>query len=174
MAASSASAASRAPAESTSQIIGTRSRRASSRSRATLRSPTGPMLPPCTVKSYEATQQGRPSMSPVPQTTPSAGEGCSDSAGSLPRSVARRPISTKLPGSSKRPSRARASSLPRSRWRRSRSSPPIRSASALRRRSSSSFSRIDMFAGALAPFSYICSQRIGNRMFDPFSNGGLP
>jgi len=40
-----------APAESTSQIIGIRSRSASSRRRVTLRSPTGPMLPPCTVKS---------------------------------------------------------------------------------------------------------------------------
>ena len=47
----SPSAERRAPAESMSHTIGTRSRSASSRSRATLRSPTGPMLPPCTVKS---------------------------------------------------------------------------------------------------------------------------
>ena len=51
IAASFTSADSRAPAESTSHTIGIRSRSASSRRRATLRSPTGPMLPPCTVKS---------------------------------------------------------------------------------------------------------------------------
>ncbi len=50
-AASSGSALSRAPAESISQTMGIRSRSASSRSRATLRSPTTPMLPPWTVKS---------------------------------------------------------------------------------------------------------------------------
>ena len=54
----------RAPAESMNHTIGTRERKASSRSRVTLTSPTIPIEPPLTVKSYAAAHTMRPSTSP--------------------------------------------------------------------------------------------------------------
>ena len=72
----------RAPPESTSHTIGMRWRRHSSRMRAALASPVGPIEPPSTVKSYAATPTGRPSTLPKPHTTASAGE---STPGCLPR-----------------------------------------------------------------------------------------
>jgi hypothetical protein len=63
----------RAPAESMNQTIGMRQRRASSRQRVTLVSPTKPIDPPFTVKSYAAAATGRPLTLPQPQITASAG-----------------------------------------------------------------------------------------------------
>ncbi len=63
----------RAPPESTSHTMGMRSRRASSRMRDALSSPTMPMDPAITVKSYAMTATRRPSIRPMPVTTPSAG-----------------------------------------------------------------------------------------------------
>ena len=62
----------RAPAESSSQIIGMRWRSACSRMRAILSSPTAPIDPAITVKSYAAIATARPSISPTPVTAPSA------------------------------------------------------------------------------------------------------
>ncbi len=62
----------RAPAESSSQTNGIRWRSAWPRMRAILSSPTAPIEPAITVKSYAATATGRPSISPTPVTAPSA------------------------------------------------------------------------------------------------------
>src|SRR5256885_632363 len=58
-------------------------------------------------------------MSPTPVMTPSPGEGfaASSSSGSAPPAAASAPISSKVPASKSCSMRARASSLPRSRWR---------------------------------------------------------
>ena len=62
-----------APAESISHTIGIRQRNASSRIRVTLVSPTKPIEPPLTVKSYAAAETCRPETLPQPQITASAG-----------------------------------------------------------------------------------------------------
>ena len=62
----------RAPAESSSHTNGMRWRTACARMRAILFSPTAPIEPAITVKSYAATATGRPSISPTPVTAPSA------------------------------------------------------------------------------------------------------
>jgi hypothetical protein len=63
----------RAPAESTNQTSGIRSRNASSRMRDDLISVTMPIDPAMTVKSYAMTHAFRPSIFPTPVMTPSAG-----------------------------------------------------------------------------------------------------
>ena len=63
----------RAPAESISHTSGMRSRSASSRMRVAFNSLTMPIEPAITVKSYAITATLRPSISPMPVTTPSAG-----------------------------------------------------------------------------------------------------
>src|SRR5581483_1215952 len=77
--------------------------------------PSRPMLPPNTLKSCDRMATGRPSIRAVPVTTPSAGDfsrGCGlPGAGSV---EARAPISSKLPGSTRRSMRVRADSRPRS------------------------------------------------------------
>ena len=62
----------RAPAESSSHTIGMRWLSARWRSRRILFSPTAPIEPAITVKSYAATATLRPSISPTPVTEPSA------------------------------------------------------------------------------------------------------
>ena len=62
----------RAPAESSSHTIGMRCRSACARIREILFSPTAPIDPAITVKSYAATATWRPSISPMPVTAPSA------------------------------------------------------------------------------------------------------
>src|SRR5688500_4215526 len=103
------------------------------------------MLPPLTVKSYEAAQTIRPSTLPNAQTTASAG------ARSLPFGPAARPIwvpcmptSKKTPSSKNELRRSRAVSLPRSCCFLIFSSPPIRRTSARRASRSFTSSRISM------------------------------
>ncbi len=62
----------RAPAESSSHTIGMRWLSARWRRRRILFSPTAPIDPAITVKSYAATATLRPSISPTPVTDPSA------------------------------------------------------------------------------------------------------
>ena len=62
----------RAPAESSSHTNGMRCFTACARSREILLSPTPPIEPAITVKSYAATHTGRPSISPMPVIAPSA------------------------------------------------------------------------------------------------------
>ena len=77
-----------------------------------------PSEPPNTVKSCEKTNTRRPSMVPWPVTTPSPSGRCSiiEKLGLRWRTNAS--SSTNDPGSSSRSMRSRASSLPRSCWRR--------------------------------------------------------
>src|SRR5438270_5226077 len=98
----------RAPAESSSHMVGLRYRSASSLTRAALNcSPTAPIDPAMTVKSYAITHTCRPSTSPCPVTTPSAGDVSEPS-----RLFASRPSSTNVPASKRRSTRSRAVSLP--------------------------------------------------------------
>src|SRR5215469_17434654 len=144
----------RAPPESTSQTIGMRWRRQSSRRRAALTSPVGPMEPPKTVKSYEATPTARPSILPKPVTTASAGE---RTPGCLPRI----PNSSKVPGSNRRSIRSRAVSLPRPCCFAIRSGPPMARASPLRFSRSSTSSRSFATAGSLSLLRGLTRQRCG-------------
>src|SRR5207342_3006996 len=97
----------RAPAESTSQTTGSPWRSASSVRRTIFSTVRAPHEPAFTVGSLAMTQTGRPSISPRPVTTPSAGR---SSAGAS--ALASRPSSTNEPGSSSRSSRSRTNSLP--------------------------------------------------------------
>ena len=63
----------RAPAESTSHTTGSSSRNAVSVSRTIFSTVRAPQEPALTVGSFAITQTGRPSISPTPVTTPSAG-----------------------------------------------------------------------------------------------------
>jgi len=63
----------RAPAESTSQTMGSTSRMAVSVSRTIFSTVRAPQEPALTVGSFATTQTGRPSTVPTPVTTPSAG-----------------------------------------------------------------------------------------------------
>src|SRR5262249_40866891 len=113
----------RAPAESSSQTNGIRCRTESSRSRAILCSPTWPIDPAITVKSYAPTATGRPSISPIPVTTPSAARNRSPRPASM--WSASIPYSTHVPGSSSTSRRSRTVSLPSECCRSMRSGPPI-------------------------------------------------
>ena len=90
---------------------------------------------PSTVKSLDTTPTSRPSTRPKPATLPSAGV---RSRSSARNEVAYRPDSTKLPSSSSRSSRERASSTPWAARFASLSGPPMPSAFARRAASSSS------------------------------------
>jgi hypothetical protein len=95
----------RAPAESTSQTIGTPVRYAVSMIRmifSTVRAPHDPAL---TVESLAITHTERPSTLAVPVTTPSAGR-------SPATTLANRPSSVNDPSSTSNPIRSRANSLP--------------------------------------------------------------
>ena len=86
----------RAPAESSSQTIGMRWLSARWRIRRILSSPTAPIDPAITVKSYAATATLRPSISPTPVTEPSAARYRSPRPGSM--WSASIPYSTHVPG----------------------------------------------------------------------------
>ncbi len=86
---------------------------------AAWRSPTAP---PPTVKSCEKEKTARPATSPLPVTTPSAGNSRPASSGQ--RCFTHSPNSTKESSSKSSASRSRAVSLPCSCWRATRSSPP--------------------------------------------------
>ena len=60
---------------------------------------TSETLPPTTVKSWEKTQTGRPSIVPKPVTTESPGKRCWSTPKSLARCRTRESNSSKLPGS---------------------------------------------------------------------------
>ena len=94
--------------------------------------------PPRTVKSSAPTTTGRPSMRPRPQTKFEGVKPVRLPASSYSARPASRPVSWKLPGSSRRSMRSRTVSRPASRARATRSSPPIRSAYSARRAISSS------------------------------------
>src|SRR5947209_17961588 len=104
----------RAPAESTSQKIGTSWRSAYSVRRTIFSTVRAPHDPAFTVGSLAITQTGRPSTRPTPVTTPSAGK-------SPAMALASRASSTHEPSSSRRVSRSRTKSLfwlaSFSRWR---------------------------------------------------------
>src|SRR5438477_4970825 len=94
----------RAPAESTSQKIGSSWRRACSVSRTIFSTVRAPHEPALTVGSLAMTQTGRPSTRPTPVTIPSAGR-------STLTALASRPSSTHDPSSSSNASRSRTKSL---------------------------------------------------------------
>src|SRR5438128_6826963 len=105
--------------------------------------------PPNTVKSCAKAYARRPLIRPWPATTPSPGTTCSAMPKSRQRCVTNLSISSKVPGSNRRAMRSRAVSLPDSRWRRSRSSPPPSSARRSRSAKTSSVNRRPSHFGAL-------------------------
>ncbi len=78
--------------------------------RVTLVSPTKPIEPPLTVKSYAAAATWRPAILPQPQTTASAGT----YSAPCPISVPWMPTSVYAPSSNSSAIRSRAVNLPRS------------------------------------------------------------
>src|SRR5262245_31755738 len=98
----------RAPAESTSQKIGTCSASAASEARTIFSTVRAPHDPALTIGSLATTTTGIPSIVPRPVTTPSAGNRPPSSAAWL---LASRPSSTNDCGSSNRSTRSRAVSL---------------------------------------------------------------
>src|SRR5437763_4971641 len=97
--------------------------------------------PPRTVKSSPQTTTWRPSMRPVPATRLAGVKHSREPSVAYCPTPASAPISSKVPGSSRRSMRSRTVMRPASCWRRTRSSPPIRRANSSRRRSSSSSGR---------------------------------
>lgn len=122
-----AASVTRWPAPSSSITSGTRSWRASWHRRKRLSEAPLPIEPPSTVTSSAPARVGRPLMRPEPATRASAGTGGSSVV------PTRLPISKNVPGSNRRSRRSRALSRPRWCWRTKRASPPMASASALRR-----------------------------------------
>ena len=126
----------RAPPLSSRYTRGMRSRSTSSRMRAVFCSPTPPIDPAMTVKSYAMIATRRPPTLPIPVTTPSAAsEPRAASDGSM--WSASWPYSTNDPLSRRMSSRSRTGNLPSSRCRATRSGPPMPSAVSLRSPTSS-------------------------------------
>src|SRR5271157_291371 len=104
---------------------------ASSITSATLWQWSSPAEPPRTVKSWLARWTSRPSIDAAPVTTPSAGTSLPANPKRVCRCCANRPISSKLPASTRASTRSRAVCFPSSLCLAWRSGPPPCSSSAL-------------------------------------------